>query len=251
MIKKIFSHSLIYGVAPQIPRLAFFLILPFIMPFLTKNDFGVFGIVTAYTLALNSIKELGLRVVFSNTLIKHPNHIKKLWGHLYGFLYLWNFVFALIIILILYFIIPVEASEKRWLIILLNVLPIVFFGVTMTIGQIYYQFTKRPMQIAARALIIGSIAVWLNYYTMAILKIGYMGFFWSAFVSAILYNISYWYPLNFIENIKPKFCFKWKFIKSSLKIGLPLVPHSFAAYLINTSDRIIHAKFKCKYCQYR
>jgi len=239
MIKKIFSHSLIYGIAPQIPRLASFFVLPLITPFLTENDYGIYGIVTAYTLMLTSIKDLGLKVVLSNTFFKHNNHIKKIWGQLYGFLYLWNIVFAALVFLFLYFIIPEEASDNKFKIILLTTIPIIFFGQTMSIGQTYYQLKKKPFQIAIRAAIIGSLAIFLNYYTIAVLKIGYMGFFWSAFMSAMLYNISYWIPINYKEKIKPIFKFKKRFIKSSLKISLPLIPHNMAAYLINISDRVV------------
>lgn len=239
MIKKIFSHSVIYGLAPQIPRLASFFILPLIIPYLTKTDYGVFTIVTSYTLMLAAIKDLGLKVVMSNTFFKHNNHIKKIWGQLYGFLFLWNILFGLIIVALLFFVIPAEAQGSKWLIIILTAMPIIFFGQTMEIGQLYCQLKRKPFQIGIRAAIIGTLAVFLNYYTIAVLRLGYMGFFWSAFMSAMLYNISYWIPLNFKEFIKPIFNFKWRFIKKSLKVGLPIIPHNIAAYLQRTSDRVV------------
>jgi len=239
MIKKIFSHSIIYGLAPQIPRLASFFILPLITPFLTEQDYGIYGIVIAYTMMLSSIKDLGLKVVLSNTFFKHNNHIKKIWGQIYGFLYYWNIIYALIIISILYFVIPEAANEHKLLIICLTASPIIFFGQTMDIGQMYYQLRKKPFQIAIRAAIIGSLAIVLNYYTIAILRLGYLGFFWAAFFSSMLYNISYWLPLNYKEKIKPIFSFKKRFIKSSLKIGLPLVPHNLASHMQRTSDRVV------------
>lgn len=239
MIKKIFSHSLIYGIAPQIPKLVGILILPFITPFLTKTDFGIYGIVTSYTIMFRMIKDLGLKVVFTTSFFKHNSHIKKIWGQLYGFLYLWNFVFAFLVVILLYFILPNEALENRWLIIALTVCPIIFFSQTMDIGQLYYQLKQKPLQVGIRSLIIGCLAVGVTFYTIAILKIGYMGFFWSSFISLMLYNVSYWIPLNFTEKIKPIFNFKWRFIKSSLKVGLPLIPHNVAGYLQATSDRVV------------
>ncbi len=239
MIKKIFSHSLIYGVAPQLPRLASFFILPIITKFLTTSDYGIFTIVVSYTAMLGAIKDLGLKVVLSNTFFKHNNHIKKIWGQIYGFLFLWNILFGLLIVTLLYFVIPPEAQENKWKIIALTTLPIIFFGQTMEIGQLYYQLKKKPLQIGIRAAIIGTLAVFLNYYTIAILKLGYMGFFISTFASMMLYNISYWIPLNYKELIKPIFKFKRRFIKESLKIGMPLIPHNIAAYLQRTSDRVV------------
>ncbi len=239
MIKKIFSDSVIYGLAPQIPRLASFLILPFITPFLSESDYGIFGIVTSYVAMLAALKDLGLRVVLSNTFFKHNNHIVKIWGQIYGFLYIWNFAFSLLVGLVLYFIIPKEAVENRWLIIILNIFPIVFFGQTSSLGQLLYQLKKKPFQVGIRAAIIGSLAVVLNYYTIAILKLGYLGFFWSTFFSITIANLSYWLPLNFRERVKPIFCFKWRFIRDCLKIGLPVVPHNIAGYFQSSSDRIV------------
>ena len=239
MIKKIFSHSIIYGLAPQIPRLASIIILPLITEFVGERDFGIFGIVTSYILMLGAIKSLGLKVVLSNTFFKHPNHIRKIWGQIYGFLYLWNIVFAILMLVVLYFAMPPEAMPNRWTIVLLSTLPIVFFGQTMEIGHVYYQFSKRPLQIGIRAAIIGTLAVFLNYYTIVHMGLGYMGFFWASFISAMLYNISYWLPLNYKEGIKPIFNFKWRFIKQSLRIGLPIIPHNAASYLLDASDKVV------------
>lgn len=239
LIKKIFSHSIIYGLAPQIPRLASIFILPLITEFVGETDFGIYGIVTSYIMMLGAIKSLGLKVVMNNTFFKHRNHIKKIWGQLYGFLYLWNFLFAAILFVVLYYAIPEEAQTNRWTIILLSIIPIVFFGQTMEIGQVYYQLNKKPLEIGIRAALIGTIAVFLNYYTIVHMRLGYMGFFWSSFISAMLYNISYWLPLNYKEGLKPIFNFKWRFIKQSLKIGLPIIPHNASAYLLDTSDKVV------------
>lgn len=49
MFKKLVSHSLIYGIALQMPKLAALLALPFTTVYLTEVDFGVFGVITAAT----------------------------------------------------------------------------------------------------------------------------------------------------------------------------------------------------------
>lgn len=68
---------------------------------------------------------------------------------------------------------------------------------------------------------------------------GYMGWFWSGFISTMLLQLSYWYPLNIKEGMKPIYNFKWRYIKSSLKVSLPTVPHYYSGYLLNNSDRIV------------
>lgn len=244
MLKKLFSHSLVYGLAPQIPRIAFIFILPLITPFLTKTDYGVFGVVTAYSAMLSSLNSLGLSVIISNSFYKHPERYKYVWRQIYGFLIYWNIFYALLIAIVIYYALPIEAMAHRNQIILLVALPIVFFGPTRLIGQLYFQLNRKPLQVGIRAAVIGSIAVLLNYIFIAEFKMGYMGFFYSTFISSILYNLSYVIVLNFRERISPIFNFKWRLIRKNLEVSLPLVPHSFGAYLNGSSDRVVLKELK-------
>lgn len=221
------------------PRLAAVLVLPFITPYLTKTDFGVYTIVTIYTTMLASLRVLGLTTVMSISFFKHPFHYKKTWSQLYGFLNIWSIVYAFIIFLVLYFAIPSFTGLNKWLILVLTAVPLIFFGGTMNIASLYYQLNREPYQIALRAVVVGLIAVFVNYYTIAILRQGYMGFFWSAFASAMIYNFSYIFPLYGSIGIRPNYFFKWRYIKSALSIGLPLIPHQLGAYLQGSSDRLV------------
>ena len=63
MIKKIINHSLIYAILPKLPILLGFLMLPFLTPFLTNTDYGIFGIVMSITTGATVIKGLGLDVI--------------------------------------------------------------------------------------------------------------------------------------------------------------------------------------------
>lgn len=239
MIKKLFSHTAIYGLAPQIAKLAQFFVLPIITQDLTDVDFGVAGVMTAYTAAISVLAILGLRVILVNSFYKSPGHYRWAWRQIYGFLILWNFLYALLLGAMIYWIVPVEAMENKWLIVFLNVAPIVFFGPTANIGSTYYQVNQKPMQIGIRTAALGIFGVLLNLYFISHLKMGYMGWFWSTFIVGICSNLSYWYPLNYTLGIKPIFNFKWRLIKNSLKVSLPTVPHFYSGYLLDTSDKMI------------
>src|SRR5690606_40305253 len=60
------------------------------------------------------------------------------------------------------------------------VLPVVFFGPTSMLATTYYQISQEPFQIAIRTIIFGIMIVLLNVYFIAILKMGYMGWFLSS-----------------------------------------------------------------------
>jgi O-antigen/teichoic acid export membrane protein len=239
MIKKLFSHTAIYGLAPQIAKLANFFVLPIITQDLTEIDFGVAGVMTAYTSAIAVLALLGLRIILVNSFFKSPGQYKWAWRQIYGFLICWNFIYAALLGALIFWVVPQEALENRWLIVFLNVAPLVVFGPTSNIGITYYQVNQKPIQIGIRTALLGILGVLLNLYFISYLKMGYMGWFWAAFIVGICSNFSYWYPMNFLLGIKPIFNFKWRLIKNSLKVSLPTVPHYYSGYLLNSSDKMV------------
>src|SRR5690606_19228718 len=110
MIKKLFSHSAIYGLSPYIPRIAGIFTLPIITQHLTELDFGVYGIVTAIVEGLAVFMTLGLNVTLTNAFYKSPGQFKWAWRQIYGFLILWSFPYALLLSSTLYYFIPLEAK---------------------------------------------------------------------------------------------------------------------------------------------
>jgi len=239
MLKKILSHTLIYGLAKQIPKIAALLSLPIITANLTETDFGVFGIITAVVASISALSNMGLDVIIANVFYKHPNHYKLAWRQLYGFLVLWNFIYSLLLGAIIYLFIPNEAKEHTWLIIGLNVLPFLLFGPTAIFGQNYYQFKEKPMQIAIRSIVIGLFSVSLNIILISYYHLGYLGWFISIAFSSIAMNISFWIPLNLKLKITPIFFFKRRYIRESLKVSLPVIPHYYSNYLLNSSDQMV------------
>lgn len=239
MFKKLLSHTLIYGLAPQIPKVAQFFILPVITKDLTEEDFGVAGVMTAYTSSIAVLAFLGLRVILVNSFYKSPSQYKWIWRQLYGFLTLWNLVYSVLLGLLIFFVVPEAAVEDRWSIIFLNVVPLVLFGPVGVIGTTYYQLEQKPLEIGIRTILFGVLTVLLNLYFISYLKLGYIGWFWSTFIATILSNASFYYPVNFRLGLKPIFNFKWRLIRKSLKVSLPTVPHYYSTYLLDSSDKVV------------
>lgn len=239
MLKKLFSHTVIYGLAPQITRVAQVFILPIVTPFLTATDYGVSGIIAAVVGAVSVFSSLGLNIVLANSYTKSPNHYIWLWRQIYGFLIMWSFVYALIVAAIVYLFIPHEAKENTWQIILLNVIPILLFSPVTNIGSLYYQLKQNPFQIAIRSVIIGFLTLFLNLLFIKYLRMGYMGWFYANAIAQIAYQFSYFIPVNFSLNIKPIYNFRRKTIKEQLLICLPSIPHYYNNYILSSFDRLI------------
>jgi O-antigen/teichoic acid export membrane protein len=177
--------------------------------------------------------------VLMSSFYKSQSQHKWLWRQVYGFLTLWNFVYALILSILIYLVVPAEATENRWQILLLNILPLIFFGQTNTVCSTYYQLSQKPFQIAIRSAVFGVSTILLNIYFINYMKMGYMGWFWSNFIVGMLTNLSYYYPLNFVLKLTPIFNFKWRLIRHCLKISIPTIPHFYSGYLLNSSDRAV------------
>lgn len=239
MIKKLFSHTAIYGLAPQIPKIVSLFVLPIITKDLTDVDYGVFGVITAYTAAVTVLSVLGLRLILVNGFYHYSGQYKWLWRQIYGFLNIWNVIFSLLLGVFVYFIIPVEAIEHRFTLVLLNIIPFVFFGATSLVGMTYYQLQQKPLQIASRTSVFGILTVLMNLYFISYLKIGFMGWFWTNCIVGVLTNLSYLYPVNIKYKISPIYNFKYRLIKKSLKVSLPIIPHHYSSYLVESSDRMV------------
>lgn len=244
MIKKLLGNSIIYGLAPNVPKIAALFILPILTAHLTEEDYGIAGTIVAYTMALSAFSTLGFSVVLQNAFFKQHATFKGLWRDIYGFLQLWMIVFSLIQSVILYFIIPSEASVNRWWIIILTNFNGVIFGPAGFIGPLYYQLEQQPVPIAIRSIIGGLLSLAINYITIVIFRMGYMGWYISSFMGTFLINISYWWSLSNKIGISPNYKFKTSLIKQKLKISLPTIPHYYSVFLIQTSSRLVMDWYK-------
>lgn len=238
MLKKLFSHTFIYGIANQIPKIAGLFSLPFITKYLTEKDYGIFGVITSYVGAIEVLGSLGLRVILVNTFFKHPNWYIKVWREIYGFLMIWNLVFLLFKVLFLWALMPDEV-ENVPLVIFLSIGAGLFFGPTSAMGSTFFQINQKPLPIAIRTVIFGTLTVLLNILFISRYKMGYLGWFLSIFIVSVLDNASYFYPLMFTYKLRPIFKISWRRIKSYMRITLPTIPHYYSTFLLNTSDKIV------------
>ena len=239
MLKKLFSHSVIYGLAPQVAKIANIFALPIITQFLTEDDFGVAGLIGSVTASIAVFANLGLNVTLTNSFYKSPGSYHWGWRQIYGFLTLWNIPFGLLLAIIIYFFIPDLAKENTVFIILTNVVPVIFFGPISVIGSLYFQLRQKPLEVGIRSALTGVLTVAFNILFIAHYKMGYLGWFLAGGISHMLLQLSYWFPMNINYKMTPIYNFKWRYIKNQLKVCLPTVPHYYGSYLLNSSDRII------------
>lgn len=238
MLKELFKGSAIYGLAPFIPKILTVLLLPLLTKYLTSVDYGIIGTITAVTFALQALQSLGLNALLPNYFYKCRTHYKIIWREVYGFLSLWMIAYALSQAVLLYFFIPEEAADNKWLIIVLSNFSTVFFGPTAIIGRMYYQLNLRPVPVASRLVLSGVSTVAVNCLCVAVFHLGYLGAYIGSFAGTFIANMSYWPVVNRKLGLSPIYNFKWRTIRNLLKVSTPTIPHYYSTYLLNSTNVI-------------
>lgn len=236
MLKELFKGSAIYGIAPFVPRVLSVLLLPILTKYLTSADYGIIGTIASITLAVQALQDLGLRTILPTYFYRCRSQYKVVWREIYGFLSLWLIAFAFIQAVLLYFFIPAEAEDNKWLIIILSNFSTVLFGPTSIIAQMYYQLNLKPTPIAVRTVAVGIITLLANFLCVVFFRWGYMGAYVASFAGSFFVNMSYWPVLNRELGLSPIYNFKPRTIKRLLKVSMPTIPHYYSAYLMNSSN---------------
>ena len=239
MLKKLLTNTLLFGLAPYIPKIVSVLLLPILTKYLTATDYGIAGSIDAYTQALTALSTLGFSSVLNVSFFRSKCQYKILWREIYGFLQFWMIVFSIVQGLVLYCIIPQEAIDNRWIIIILTNFSNVFFGPTAMIGNAYYVLQMKPIPIVSRSIASGLITVCANYIFVVYYQVGYLGWYVSSFIGTFIINASYWYDVNVKLGLKPILKFKKKTITKYLKVSIPTIPHYYCAYLMNSSSKMV------------
>ncbi|WP_417371772.1 lipopolysaccharide biosynthesis protein [Gelidibacter japonicus] len=240
-MKKLFTHSLLYGLGPQIPKFAGFFVLPLITPFLTNLDYGIYGVITAYAGLLSMLGELGISVVLVNTFYEYNTNDKWIfhWKRLLGFLVVWSVIYGVMLVTFINLILPNEAMENRWKILIVLFIQSSLFNSINVVGGRFFQLNEKPGYILVATAISGIVTVVSNFYFIAILKLGYMGWYYSSFIGAFSFFLFYSIPLLFKYKLLPSFQFNLRYLKRIFKVSLPTIPHNYAKYLLNSSDRVV------------
>ena len=207
MIKKLVSASLIYALAPQLPKLVSVFMMPIITKYMTPEDYGIIGIIMAYLAAFEAFKDLGLIMNLTNSFFKFPLRYKWIWQKIYGFIQLWSIIYGLLLALILWFIIPTVAMSNYVAITLLLLIPITFFDPTLMIGRQYFQLSKKPIPISIISVLASLVTLIVNYVSIVFYKQGYMGLLYGLFISSLFSMFFYTYYVCFNNKLRPNFDF--------------------------------------------
>lgn len=241
MLRFVFKNSLLYTFASQVPMFANLALYPIISEFLTPFDYYVYGTTMGYIGMLSMFADLGMTALFQNSFFKNNRFFKVYWNHYFGFLLIYRVFYGALIVLSLWLIFRTSEipTDQLTTVLLLVATPIITFDLARGIGMRLMQFKNRHRVVHVSSFIAGVIAVITSYITIYEMRLGYLGFFISNFVSFMFQGIYFAVILFGVEGIRPVFKLRTRRVKKWLRFSAPLIPHKFSTYLLSSSDRVV------------
>ena len=240
MLKKLFGHSLVYAIGPQLPKLVSLFLMPLYTTKLTSLDYGIIGIIGTYTALLGGLRDLGMSQPMVNVFFKYPSRWKLIWSSFYGFLSLWSIPFGLLQALMIWISLHNLINVNDiWIIILLQSIGLILLELPSKFGSYFFQLSAKPLPIAIISALSGIVTIISQYIFVVTLNLKYMAFIYSFFLASLIPFLYYSYYTFFKLNLLPSFKIKKSLLKHHLKVALPTIPHNYSSYLLNTSDRLV------------
>jgi O-antigen/teichoic acid export membrane protein len=246
VFKKLFTHSLLYAIGPQVPRLASFLLLPILTKHLTADDYGIYGTLLAYTGALSGLRYLGMQQTLVNSYYKAKEVRERwirAWRQQLAVLSLWGLVHCSLLYIIMSYSFGHLLADNMLVVLLLVGVPALICDVLIFSGNLYVQLSQQPKLALYNSIISGVVSVVVTYLSIVYFNLHYVGFFIASACASVVSAILFFNPIVMKQKIYPVFTFKRHQVRSWFRVALPTVPHSYSSYLLNFSDRVVLEKY--------
>ena len=237
-LKKIFLNSFWFGVIPKISTVLNIILLPIITPYLTPEDYGVWGLISSYVAIALSVYTLGLHMHLANSFYEYKSNFPKLWGRILYILLISALVFSGFIIIFTLPLIKEFSFPVRILIGLFCAFPVLFNANSLLANHLY-TLRSEPKPLVLRNLFSTISGIFVLFISVYFFKLGYLGFIFGAATTAIISFIIFIKPLWIDEKLYPRIERNSTRLKHHIKQVLPVIPHALGFVLISSSSRII------------
>ena len=170
-LRQLIVNTIWYGIIPKITAILTILILPFITPYLTLEDYGIIGLINSYKGIALGIASFGLHMHLTNSYFELGNKFKLLWRRIFFYMILSSLIVTISLIMIYAFSLSIEPIEKKILIIILAVIPVLFVP-NETIINHYYPLIFEPRKQVVRNLIGGMFSLIISFITIRLRTTG-------------------------------------------------------------------------------
>ncbi|HSZ71546.1 MAG TPA: oligosaccharide flippase family protein [Cytophagaceae bacterium] len=215
-----------------------FLLMPVLTFYLSSEDFGYISLITSYNSFLTPVILMGSVGVVTIEYYKLERHDFKIF--LTSSLVFPTVLFGFLSGIVLLFFVQLEDVLKidyRWVMLL----PFMgFVGVFFQLQSAIYQIQERPIAYTILNISFVLATTLLSLLLVVEMKWNYNGRLISMLTSSVIFGVISFYLL-YKENLL-SFKISKEYMRSALKYGLPLIPHSIAFLIIDLSDRIFIAE---------
>lgn len=226
--------SAIYTIAGILPRLASFLMLPLYVHFLSRAEFGTISLVSSIAILAAIVYRLGLDTALTR-LHFDPGGATR--GQLYASLLAATAVVSLVFSLVLGLVLAPFFDD---IFVGLAFVPfgLLALGLTVTSALQYpapilFRSEQQPGRFLALNGVTLLIGTALVLVAVVVLRLGAVGALLGQLLGACIAVVI---GLVIVMRLRP-LGFHMGVVRSALRFGLPLVPHSLAGWVLNVSDR--------------
>jgi len=235
MYRKYLKNSLLYTFSTIFSKAAPFLLLPIFTLYLSKEDYGILGLIMSIAAIVNIY--IGLKP--SLFLIVKAPQLKKTEVAKYIFNSFIISMYSFIIILFILFFIQSVFFTQIPLYIFFLIAVMSLFLVSNEILETIFQVEKKASNYAVYQVLKVIFSIGLSLLLIIVFKMGWEGKYFADFTIVLLfslYSIYYLYKHHYIDM-------KFDFIKQKelVKYLLPLTFHVLGLVMMNSIDRIFLA----------
>ncbi len=244
MIKKFLFSSQFYIYSAYLPLAFSLFTLPFITPYLSLRDYGIYGLLFSIYSFVGLVFNLGFIVEYQNTYFNNTEGYKIKWSEILGFQISWNTITAIPFILILFIFSYYQMGLWESIVsIALLIMPYLIFDPIKTVASRHLQYTNQHK----RLFLITTGATTIQYTMVVIMvisfQLGFIAWFVGNFLNA-LFSFLFFYL--YLKNIGVSINLNMSLpgLRHRIKTQTVIILHNLSGYLMETSDRILLALFK-------
>ncbi len=241
-IKELSKDTAVYGISTIIGRFLGFLLVPYYTNLIAAADFGIYSNIYAYLAFLNIVYIYGMDAAYMKYASVDKSNLKKIFSTSYLTMGLTSVLFTLLLYLVRNPIIDLTQLGEAHAQIYYYVLAILFLDSLSIVPFAHLRLARKTKRFAFIKITNIVINLLLNIYLISFKHYGIEGIF-IANVAASLFSLLALLP-DIIKHIELKI--NVPYLKQILKFGIPYLPASMAAMIVQVIDRPLVLAMKGK-----
>ena len=234
-IKELAKDSAVYGLSTIVGRFLNFLLVPYYTNVIAPQALGIYSNVYAYIAFMNIVYLYGTDVAYMKYAAFEKENKKKIFSTAYSSVLITSIFISLIL---LFFRSPLSELTRltgNYGDIFYYVVLILFLDAIAVIPFGNMRLERKTVRFATIKLVNILINLVLNIYLISFLKMGIKGIFVANLVASLFSLIAVTPEILKYYNFRIDF----DFLRKILKFGIPYLPASMAAMIVQAADRPI------------